>query len=121
MVAPNVHFALCQVLFQGEMGLPILCVGSVWKSWELLREGEPGVGIGGVGTQESCQPGEDLGAWALSPGRAIALYLQSARELFTVSHPASLELEGPVGCIDKDVLFKGFISMHHFLKIKDLP
>uniref|UniRef100_A0A7N5KFM5 N-acetyl-D-glucosamine kinase n=2 Tax=Ursidae TaxID=9632 RepID=A0A7N5KFM5_AILME len=27
------------VLFQGEMGLPILCVGSVWKSWELLREG----------------------------------------------------------------------------------
>ena len=27
------------VLFQGELGLPILCVGSVWKSWELLREG----------------------------------------------------------------------------------
>ncbi|XP_049641039.1 N-acetyl-D-glucosamine kinase isoform X2 [Suncus etruscus] len=28
-----------QVLFQGELGLPILCVGSVWKSWELLKEG----------------------------------------------------------------------------------
>ncbi|XP_032208296.1 N-acetyl-D-glucosamine kinase isoform X2 [Mustela erminea] len=27
------------VLFQGEMGLPILCVGSVWKSWELLKKG----------------------------------------------------------------------------------
>ncbi|EHB04355.1 N-acetyl-D-glucosamine kinase [Heterocephalus glaber] len=27
------------VLFQGEMGLPILCVGSVWKSWDLLKEG----------------------------------------------------------------------------------
>ncbi|XP_004473327.1 N-acetyl-D-glucosamine kinase isoform X1 [Dasypus novemcinctus] len=27
------------VLFQGENGLPILCVGSVWKSWELLKEG----------------------------------------------------------------------------------
>ncbi|XP_051010771.1 N-acetyl-D-glucosamine kinase isoform X3 [Acomys russatus] len=26
------------VLFQGERGLPILCVGSVWKSWELLKE-----------------------------------------------------------------------------------
>ncbi|XP_077622449.1 N-acetyl-D-glucosamine kinase isoform X3 [Crocuta crocuta] len=27
------------VLFQREMGLPILCVGSVWNSWELLKEG----------------------------------------------------------------------------------
>ncbi|KAF6105010.1 N-acetylglucosamine kinase [Phyllostomus discolor] len=27
------------VLFKGEIGLPILCVGSVWKSWELLKEG----------------------------------------------------------------------------------
>ncbi|KAK7808238.1 hypothetical protein U0070_016963 [Myodes glareolus] len=27
------------VLFQGELGLPIVCVGSVWKSWELLKEG----------------------------------------------------------------------------------
>ncbi|XP_055452329.1 N-acetyl-D-glucosamine kinase isoform X2 [Psammomys obesus] len=27
------------VLFQGKLGLPILCVGSVWKSWELLKEG----------------------------------------------------------------------------------
>ncbi|EPY87363.1 n-acetyl-D-glucosamine kinase [Camelus ferus] len=27
------------VLFQGEIGLPILCVGSVWKSWDLLKEG----------------------------------------------------------------------------------
>ncbi|XP_074141629.1 N-acetyl-D-glucosamine kinase isoform X2 [Sminthopsis crassicaudata] len=26
-------------LFQEPMGLPILCVGSVWKSWELLEEG----------------------------------------------------------------------------------
>ncbi|XP_057164992.1 N-acetyl-D-glucosamine kinase isoform X2 [Ursus arctos] len=109
------------VLFQGEMGLPILCVGSVWKSWELLREGEPGVGIGEVGTQESCLPREDLGAWVLRPGRTIALCLQSAREPFTVSHPASLEPEGPVGCIDKDVLFKGFINMHPFVKIEDLP
>ncbi|KAM9183724.1 N-acetyl-D-glucosamine kinase-like [Dugong dugon] len=27
------------ILFQQQMGLPIVCVGSVWKSWELLREG----------------------------------------------------------------------------------
>ena len=27
------------VLFQRETGLPIPCVGSVWKSWELLTEG----------------------------------------------------------------------------------
>ncbi|XP_055234890.2 N-acetyl-D-glucosamine kinase isoform X2 [Gorilla gorilla gorilla] len=32
-------FHYFQVLFQGEIGLPILCVGSVWKSWELLKEG----------------------------------------------------------------------------------
>ncbi|XP_037663322.1 N-acetyl-D-glucosamine kinase [Choloepus didactylus] len=27
------------VLFQRENGLPILCVGSVWESWEMLKEG----------------------------------------------------------------------------------
>lgn len=27
------------VLFRRETGLPILCVGSVWKSWDLLKEG----------------------------------------------------------------------------------
>ncbi|XP_029943032.1 N-acetyl-D-glucosamine kinase isoform X2 [Salarias fasciatus] len=26
-------------LFSGDLGLPILCVGSVWKSWELLKPG----------------------------------------------------------------------------------
>ena len=26
-------------MFQGEIGFPILCVGSVWNSSELLREG----------------------------------------------------------------------------------
>lgn len=36
------HFLFSQVLFQGELGLPILCVGSVWKSWELLKEGKSG-------------------------------------------------------------------------------
>lgn len=46
--AHSLHFLpSSQVLFQGEMGLPILCVGSVWKSWDLLKEGEPGVGKGG--------------------------------------------------------------------------
>lgn len=64
MVTPVSISALRQVLFQGEMGLPILCVGSVWKSWELLKKGEPGVGDrrveGGV-TWESClSQGEDL-------------------------------------------------------------
>ncbi|KAM6949046.1 N-acetyl-D-glucosamine kinase [Aplochiton taeniatus] len=28
-----------EVLFDGDQGLPILCVGSVWKSWELLKPG----------------------------------------------------------------------------------
>ncbi|KAM9329074.1 N-acetyl-D-glucosamine kinase [Gastrophryne carolinensis] len=28
-----------RVLFQGELGLPILAVGSVWKSWDLLKDG----------------------------------------------------------------------------------
>ncbi|XP_036038624.1 N-acetyl-D-glucosamine kinase isoform X2 [Onychomys torridus] len=27
------------VLFQGKLGLPIVCVGSVWKSWEMLKDG----------------------------------------------------------------------------------
>ncbi|XP_035180398.1 N-acetyl-D-glucosamine kinase [Oxyura jamaicensis] len=26
-------------LFQGELGLPIVCVGSVWNSWDVMREG----------------------------------------------------------------------------------
>lgn len=49
-----------QVLFKGEIGLPILCVGSVWKSWELLKEGEHGrrarvrAGAGKEVAQESC-------------------------------------------------------------------
>ncbi|XP_015705646.2 N-acetyl-D-glucosamine kinase [Coturnix japonica] len=34
-VLPHVH----ESLFRGELGLPIVCVGSVWKSWELLRDG----------------------------------------------------------------------------------
>lgn len=41
--SPQYAFLLSsQVLFKGEIGLPILCVGSVWKSWELLKEGERG-------------------------------------------------------------------------------
>ncbi|KAL4660951.1 N-acetyl-D-glucosamine kinase isoform X1 [Arapaima gigas] len=28
-----------QTLFSVELGLPILCVGSVWKSWDLLKPG----------------------------------------------------------------------------------
>ncbi|NP_001128696.1 N-acetylglucosamine kinase L homeolog [Xenopus laevis] len=28
-----------KILFQGDSGLPILCVGSVWKSWELMKDG----------------------------------------------------------------------------------
>ena len=45
---PQYPFLLsAQVLFKGEIGLPILCVGSVWKSWELLKEGEYGVGAEG--------------------------------------------------------------------------
>ncbi|KAM9431720.1 N-acetyl-D-glucosamine kinase [Clarias gariepinus] len=34
-VLPKVH----QELFLGDLGLPILCVGSVWLSWELLKDG----------------------------------------------------------------------------------
>ncbi|KAJ8262595.1 hypothetical protein GJAV_G00168180 [Gymnothorax javanicus] len=34
-VLPKAH----QDLFSGERGLPILCVGSVWKSWDLLKPG----------------------------------------------------------------------------------
>ncbi|KAB5579249.1 hypothetical protein PHYPO_G00192920 [Pangasianodon hypophthalmus] len=34
-VLPNVH----QELFLGDLGLPILCVGSVWLSWELMKDG----------------------------------------------------------------------------------
>uniref|UniRef100_A0A8C4PXP0 N-acetyl-D-glucosamine kinase n=1 Tax=Eptatretus burgeri TaxID=7764 RepID=A0A8C4PXP0_EPTBU len=28
-----------QDLLDGKLGLPIVCVGSVWKSWDLMREG----------------------------------------------------------------------------------
>ncbi|XP_062850315.1 N-acetyl-D-glucosamine kinase [Trichomycterus rosablanca] len=34
-VLPKVH----QELFSGQLGLPILCVGSVWLSWDLLKDG----------------------------------------------------------------------------------
>lgn len=34
-VLPKVH----KDLFTGELGLPILCVGSVWHSWELMKSG----------------------------------------------------------------------------------
>lgn len=34
-VLPKVH----QDLFSGELGLPVLCVGSVWRSWELMKSG----------------------------------------------------------------------------------
>ncbi|KAK2914176.1 hypothetical protein QQF64_029945 [Cirrhinus molitorella] len=34
-VLPKVH----QDLFSGELGLPVLCVGSVWHSWELMKSG----------------------------------------------------------------------------------
>ncbi|XP_069055223.1 N-acetyl-D-glucosamine kinase [Lepisosteus oculatus] len=34
-VLPRAH----ESLFRGDRGLPILCVGSVWKSWELLKPG----------------------------------------------------------------------------------
>ncbi|XP_002938443.2 N-acetyl-D-glucosamine kinase [Xenopus tropicalis] len=27
------------VLFEGALGLPIVCVGSVWNSWELMKDG----------------------------------------------------------------------------------
>ncbi|GCB78314.1 hypothetical protein scyTo_0019389, partial [Scyliorhinus torazame] len=26
-------------LHEGELGLPIVCVGSVWNSWDLMRNG----------------------------------------------------------------------------------
>ncbi len=29
-----------QPLLSGDLGLPILCVGSVWKSWELMKPGQ---------------------------------------------------------------------------------
>ncbi|XP_059821760.1 N-acetyl-D-glucosamine kinase isoform X2 [Hypanus sabinus] len=28
-----------KILFEGELGLPIVCVGSVWNSWDLLKDG----------------------------------------------------------------------------------
>ncbi|XP_076843591.1 N-acetyl-D-glucosamine kinase [Brachyhypopomus gauderio] len=34
-VLPRAH----QELFSGSLGLPILCVGSVWGSWELMKDG----------------------------------------------------------------------------------
>lgn len=33
------HCGLIQDLFSGEPGLPVLCVGSVWCSWELMKSG----------------------------------------------------------------------------------
>ncbi|XP_018584115.1 N-acetyl-D-glucosamine kinase isoform X2 [Scleropages formosus] len=35
-----------QALFSEEFGLPVLCVGSVWKSWELLKPGFTEVLVG---------------------------------------------------------------------------
>lgn len=35
----NDVFDVAQALYQGIYGLPIVCVGSVWKSWEFLKPG----------------------------------------------------------------------------------
>lgn len=32
--------SLLQSLFQGRLGLPVVCVGSVWNSWELMEKGQ---------------------------------------------------------------------------------
>uniref|UniRef100_A0A8C2T2J4 Uncharacterized protein n=1 Tax=Coturnix japonica TaxID=93934 RepID=A0A8C2T2J4_COTJA len=40
LLGRHVVAVLPHSLFRGELGLPIVCVGSVWKSWELLRDGE---------------------------------------------------------------------------------
>uniref|UniRef100_A0A8B9JMZ1 N-acetylglucosamine kinase n=1 Tax=Astyanax mexicanus TaxID=7994 RepID=A0A8B9JMZ1_ASTMX len=39
VLAQHIVAVLPKELFSGELGLPILCVGSVWKSWELLKDG----------------------------------------------------------------------------------
>ncbi|XP_052538324.1 N-acetyl-D-glucosamine kinase isoform X3 [Tympanuchus pallidicinctus] len=44
-------------LFRGELGLPIVCVGSVWKSWELMREGFVQALVGARG-------GDSMGAFS---------------------------------------------------------
>lgn len=41
-----------QSLFLGELGLPIVCVGSVWNSWEKMQAGE----------------GSHRGCWGPTPG-----------------------------------------------------
>ncbi|XP_043937583.1 N-acetyl-D-glucosamine kinase [Protopterus annectens] len=39
MVTFGDFFFHLQVLLKGDLGLSILCVGSVWKSWDLLKDG----------------------------------------------------------------------------------
>ncbi|XP_043845409.1 N-acetyl-D-glucosamine kinase-like [Dromiciops gliroides] len=41
------------ILFKGPLGLPIVCVGSVWKSWELLEEGFVNTLAKGKATQKA--------------------------------------------------------------------
>ncbi|XP_043845410.1 N-acetyl-D-glucosamine kinase isoform X2 [Dromiciops gliroides] len=46
-------FNYFQILFKGPLGLPIVCVGSVWKSWELLEEGFVNTLAKGKATQKA--------------------------------------------------------------------
>ncbi|TKC39507.1 hypothetical protein EI555_003397, partial [Monodon monoceros] len=55
-----------QVLFQQETGLLILCVGSLWKSWELLKEDFL------LALTQGRDPGSELLLY-LHPDEAVAL------------------------------------------------
>lgn len=39
LIICHCHLSFIQDLFSGELGLPVLCVGSVWRSWELMKPG----------------------------------------------------------------------------------
>ncbi|XP_066574418.1 N-acetyl-D-glucosamine kinase [Amia ocellicauda] len=90
-VLPKAH----ESVFQGERGLQILCVGSVWNSWEFLRPGFTEVleGCGSVSftryslltlRQSSALGGASLGA--LSVGIKLPLnYAANAKVFYTHS------------------------------------
>ena len=75
-----------QVLFQRETGLLILCVGSLWKSWELLKEDFL------LALSQGRDPGSELLLY-LHPDEAVALLFTGRGSLGFrhIQHPLLLD------------------------------
>ena len=81
------HIFQTQELYAGPIGLPIVCIGSVWKSWNLLQGGFlETLGIPTTEGEKGCNP-------ILQRFSLIRLNVQSAIGAAYLAAPSSLPKE----------------------------